>query len=192
MQNTTYKYPVEKVPEIKLLILYIVEQARSVCKKDKVDRLWMTDFVMLNIATDYFKFQCVLGEMVTDGYLISEEKEGKELLSITELGMRTVGYFYTELPHSVRVTVDKELISSLKEKKTKDSVYAEYVYLNEKAHMASLRLYDEETPQMSVSVTMADKETAVEISKAMRKNPEIFYKKMIEACNEALEKSKEE
>ena len=135
MQNT-YKYPVEKVPEIKLLILYIVEQARAVCKKEQVDRIWMTDFVMLNIATDYFKFQCVLGEMVSDGYLIKEERDGKELLSITELGITTVGYFYTELPQSVRVTVDKGLITSLKEKKTKDSVYAEYVRMNDRVHMA--------------------------------------------------------
>ena len=183
---STYKYPVERVPQIKLLILYIVEQVRSVCKKDQTDRLWMTDFVMLNIATDYFKFQCVLGEMVTEGYLTKEEKDGKELLAITELGMRTVGYFYTELPHSVRVTVDKGLISSLKEKKSKDSVYAEYVYMNENVHMAALRLYDEGIPQMSLTITMADKQTAVDLSKAMRKNPSVFYKKMIEACDEAL------
>lgn len=186
MQNN-YKYPVEKVPEIKLLILYIVEQARSVCKKEQIDRLWMTDFVMLNIAIDYFKFQCVLGEMVSDGYLTKEEKDGKELLSITELGITTVGYFYKELAHSVRVTVDKGLISSLREKKRKDSVYAEYVHMNDKVHMAVLRLYDEEIPQMSLTITMPDKQMAVDLSKAMRKKPSVFYKKMIEACNEALE-----
>ena len=187
MQNNTYKYPVEKVPEIKLLILYIVEQARSVCKKEQVDRLWMTDFVMLNISTDYFKFQSVMGEMVSDGYLTKEERDGKEFLSITDLGMTTVGYFYAELPNSVRVTVDKGLISSLKEKKVKDAVYAEYVHMNEKVHMATLRLYNDEIPQMSLTVTMPDKEVAVDLSKAMRKNPTIFYKKMMEACDEAIE-----
>ena len=186
MHNNTYKYPVEKVSEIKLLILYIVEQARSVCKKEQVDRLWMTDFVMLNISTDYFKFQCVTGDMVSEGYLIKEEKDGREYLSITELGVKTVGYFYAELPNSVRVTVDKGLIESLREKKTKDSVYAEYVYMNENVHMASLRLYDNETPQMSLTVSMPEKQMAVDISKAMRKNPSLFYKRVMEACNEAL------
>ena len=59
--NGTYKYPVQKIPEIKLLILYIAEQAKTVCKAEKVSRLWLSDFAMENIATDYFKFQCAVG-----------------------------------------------------------------------------------------------------------------------------------
>ena len=46
-----YKHPVQNIPEIKLLILYIAEQARSVCKQEQVSRLWLADFAMENIAT---------------------------------------------------------------------------------------------------------------------------------------------
>lgn len=186
-----YRYNVIKNPEIKLLILYITEQARSVCKKDSIDRLWLTDFVMLNISTEYFKFQCALGELVTDEYLVSEEKNNKQLLSITKKGIETIGYFFTELPQSVRVTVDKNLIASLKAKKSRDSVYAEYVHINNEVHMGSLRLYDNDTPLLHLDITMPDHDTAVLLSKAMRNNPSIFYKRLIETCNEAIEIEKE-
>ncbi len=186
-----YRYNVIKNPEIKLLILYITEQARSVCKKDSIDRLWLTDFVMLNISTEYFKFQCALGELVADEYLVSEEKNNKQLLSITKKGIETIGYFFTELPQSVRVTVDKNLIASLKAKKSRDAVYAEYVHINNEVHMGSLRLYDNDTPLLHLDITMPDHDTAVLLSKAMRNNPSIFYKRLIETCNEAIEIEKE-
>ncbi len=186
-----YRYNVVKNPEIKLLILYITEQARSVCKKDSIDRLWLTDFVMLNISTEYFKFQCALGELVADEYLVSEKKNNKQLLSITQKGIETIGYFFTELPQSVRVTVDKNLIASLKAKKSKDAVYAEYVHINNEVHMGSLRLYDNDTPLLHLDITMPDHDTAVLLSKAMRNNPSIFYKRLIETCNEAIEIEKE-
>lgn len=186
-----YRYNVVKNPEIKLLILYITEQARSVCKKDSIDRLWLTDFVMLNISTEYFKFQCALGELVADEYLISKEENNKQMLSITKKGIETIGYFFTELPQSVRVTVDKNLIASLKAKKSKDSVYAEYVHINNEVHMGSLRLYDNDTPLLHLDITMPDHDTAVLLSKAMRNNPSIFYKRLIETCSEAIEIEKE-
>ncbi|MBR4029879.1 MAG: DUF4364 family protein [Clostridia bacterium] len=194
MQGKPYRYPVIKNSEIKLLILYIAEQARSVCKKDSIDRIWLSDFVMLNIKTEYFKFQCVLGDLITDGYLIAEEKDGKQLLTITYKGTETIGFFFTDLPQSVRVTVDKNLIASLKAQKTKDSVHAEYVHINNEVHMGSLRLYDNDTPLLHLDITMPDHDTAVALSKAMRNNPSIFYKRLIETCNEAIEieKQKEE
>lgn len=185
-----YKYPVEKIPEIKILILYIAEQTKSVCKRESFDRLWMTDFVMLNIKTDYFMFQSVLGDLIDEGYLIKEERDGKEMLSITKLGRDTVGYFYTELPQSVRVTVDKELIRSVKEQKTKDAVNATYVKVNEKIYFASLRLSENEEPLLGLDVTMPDEKSARELSKAMKKEPGLLYRRVIEACNEILEKNK--
>ena len=47
---STYKYPIEKIPDIKLLILYVAEQARSACKKDKISRQWLSDFIAENIS----------------------------------------------------------------------------------------------------------------------------------------------
>ena len=182
-----YKHPVQNIPEIKLLILYIAEQARSVCKQEQVSRLWLADFAMENIATDYFKFQCAVGELAAEGYFQNMDRGNEEFLSITEKGTETVGYFFTELPLSVRETVDISLTKSLQEKKTKDAVYAEYLKLNDSVHMASLRLYDKEIPQMHLEVTLPDQETAVALSRAMRKKPDFLYKRLMDACNELLQ-----
>lgn len=190
--NGTYKYPVQKIPEIKLLILYIAEQAKTVCKAEKVSRLWLSDFAMENIATDYFKFQCAVGELVAEGYLENDDLGSEEFLSVTDKGSETVGFFFTELPISVRETVDKNLTASLLEKKKKDAAYAEYLKLGEKVHMASLRLYDGETPLMHLELTMPERDSAVALSRAMRKHPEILYKKIMETAAELLEDSETE
>lgn len=192
MRNQPYRYSVQKIPEIKLLVLYIAEQARSVCKQTLLSRLWLSDFVMENISTDYFMFQCCVGELVAEDYLKSNEDGDGQDLSITAKGTETVGYFFTELPLSVRETVDKGLTASLSEKKKKDAVYAEALHLNDRVHIASLRLYDGETPQMRLEVTLPDKELATALSRAMRKNPEFLYHKMMDACNEILETDTEE
>ncbi len=191
---STYKYPIEKIPDIKLLVLYVAEQARSACKKDKISRQWLSDFIAENIATNYFMVQCVIGELNEDGYLFSSASEGgNEMLSITRTGTESIGYFYTRLPISVRETVDMALIESLTEREKREAVSAMYVKYNEEVHMASLRLFDKEIPQLQVDVTMPDKDTAVLLSKAMETHSGIMYRRIMEACNEIMElKNKEE
>lgn len=190
---SSYKYPIEKIPDIKLLVLYVAEQARSVCKKDKISRTWLSDFIMENIATNYFMVQCVIGELNEDGYLFASISEGgNEMLSITRSGTESIGYFYTRLPLSVRETVDIGLIESLTEKEKRDAVSAMYVKYNEEVHMASLRLFDREIPQLHLDVTMPDKESAIMLSKAMETHSAILYRKVMEACSEILEMKKDE
>ena len=190
---SSYKYPIEKIPDIKLLVLYVAEQARSVCKKDKISRIWLSDFIMENIATNYFMVQCVIGELNEDGYLFASVSEGgNEMLSITRTGTESIGYFYTRLPLSVRETVDIGLIESLTEKEKRDAVSAMYVKYNEEVHMASLRLFDREIPQLHLDVTMPDKESALLLSKAMETHSAILYRRVIEACSEILEMKNDE
>ncbi len=184
---SSYKYPIEKIPDIKLLVLYVAEQARSVCKKDKISRTWLSDFIMENIVTNYFMVQCVIGELNEDGYFFSSLSEGgNEMLSITSKGTESIGYFYTRLPISVRETVDIGLIESLTEKEKRDAVSAMYVKCNEQVHMASLRLFDREIPQLHLDITMPDKESAVALSKAMETHSAILYRRVMEACTEIL------
>lgn len=190
---STYKYPIEKIPDIKLLVLYVIEQARSACKKDKISRQWLSDFIAENISTNYFMVQCVIGELNEDGYLFSSTSEGgNEMLSITRTGTESIGYFYTRLPISVRETVDMALIESLTEREEREAVSAMYVKYNEQVHMASLRLFDKEIPQLQLDISMPDKETAVQLSKAMETHSGILYRRIMEACNEILEQKNKE
>ena len=186
-----YRYSVEKPTEIKLLILYITEQARTVCKKKQIERLWLTDFVMLNVSTNYFLFEATVGELIEDGYLFKEERDGKTFLSILKEGIDAISYFYTSLPKSVRDSVDKALISSLKEKKSEDEVSAQSLSYGGNVHIARLRLSEEEKPLLSLEVTMPDKNLAHKLSKAMRKNPGFIYRRVMEACNELIENDKD-
>lgn len=186
-----YRYSVEKPTEIKLLILYITEQARTVCKKKQIERLWLTDFVMLNVSTNYFLFEATVGELIEDGYLFKEERDGKSYLSILKEGIDAISYFYTDLPKSVRDSVDKALISSLKEKKSEDAVSAQSLSYGGNVHIARLRLSEEEKPLLSLEVTMPDKDLAHKLSKAMRKNPGFIYRRVMEACNELIENDKD-
>ena len=59
-------------------------------------------------------------------------------------------------------------------------------------HIASLRLYDGETSLMHLELTMPERDSAVALSRAMRKHPEILYKKIMETAAELLENSETE
>ena len=187
-----YEYVFIDKVEIKLLILYILHQAKSVAKQPYLTRQFLSDFIMQNIEVSYFDMQEAIPALAEDGFLMQYTKNHKETLEITKTGMDTLGFFYKKLPLSIRDKIDAEIYQSLVEYKDSASVVADYWPDNPRSFTAGLKIFEDDNLSLQLNVSFTNADDAQKLTRKFKEKPEWFYQKIIQICAEAIEECKSE
>lgn len=187
-----YEYVFIDKVEIKLLILYILHQAKSVAKQPYLTRQFLSDFIMQNIEVSYFDMQEAIPALAEDGFLMQYTKNHKETLEITKTGMDTLGFFYKKLPLSIRDKIDAEIYQSLVEYKDNASVVADYWADNPRSFTAGLKIFEDDNLSFQLNVSFTNADDAQKLTRKFKEKPEWFYQKVIQICAEAIEECKSE
>lgn len=91
----------------KLLLLYIFNRI-----KYPVSNLKITQIILENGFMNYFTFQQYLSDLVNSNFLDMTEKEGKQRIFITELGIEVLNMFENRLTSIKKEKADKYLNSN--------------------------------------------------------------------------------
>lgn len=85
------------VPDVKVLVLYILNYAGAPLLKDNIINIALSDGLV-----QYFDLVQAIDEMLITGLIDITSHDTPDLLRITELGRQTLGLFEKTLPHSIR------------------------------------------------------------------------------------------
>ncbi len=159
--------------EIKILICYLLNTLKEPLTKDQMDLV-----LRGNHLVNYFSYASAYKELLESGHVYQEEREGRTVLRLNELGQHTALLLQSNLPLSVKdkvVSVGMEILAEMKRDKER-SVTVEQV---ENGYMVMLCIQDGKTELLNVRVFAPDKEQVEIIKKQFEGNTLDIYKGMV-------------
>lgn len=186
------EFSFENKSDIKLLIMYVLSQAKSVAKQEYLNKNFFSDFIMESVKISYFDLHDTIFTLAEEGYILMFVKNHKDVLEITEKGLETVGYFFKYIPLSIRDKIDECIYDKILEHKEKESVEVDYWKENEKCYTSTLRIFDDEQKAMQFTISFSDAKHAQKLMKMFKKEPQEFYKKFIDICSDAIDRCSDE
>lgn len=185
-----YEFTFQEPIEIRLLILYIVYQSKSVAGQNEIDHTFLCDFIAENIRVNYFDMQIQLADLSEDGHLRKFVKNHKDCYTITEKGKYAIESFATRIPRSVRDKVDTIIYESVHTYKEEHSVEVDYWKESEDIHTAVINIRDNEKTIFKMHVSLPSALDAQILKTAFKKKPGHFYSHIISLCSQAIEEEK--
>lgn len=157
--------------EIKLLILYIASRLVGPAPFEVVQDLSMCDE-----GVDYFGFSECLADLVRTEHLVLDESEQ---YSITEKGRLNCAACETMLPYSVRMQVEKNIVSYNEQIKRRNLVNSRIEPRAKGGYTVTLSLSDELDQLMKMELMITREDMAKELQRKFQANAEVLYSKIL-------------
>jgi len=159
--------------EIKCLILYIASRLVGPAPFEMIQELGMCDD-----GVDYFAFSECMADMVRTQHLVLD---GDGLYSITEKGRSNAAATESSLPFTVRMQVEKDLVSCNEQLKRRSLVGASIAPRKEGGCVLTLSLSDDRDPLMKLELLVTREDMAKDMQKNFRAHAEEIYGKILSA-----------
>lgn len=171
--------------DLKLLVLYIMARTAG-----PVTFLQLLEAALCDEGVDYFSLTQAVDHMVETGQLTKDEDDR---FDITENGKRNSEICESSLPYSVRMHADENLVK-LNDKLRQEAQIRYAVRDNaDGSHSLFLHLDDiGTTPLMQLELLVSDKDLAISMGKAFKKNPAAVYHDISATLARLCGKGKEE
>ena len=130
---------------------------------------------MCDEGVDYFAFSECLADLVRTEHLALVDG----LYSITEKGRVNSAICETSLPYSVRMQVDKDLVTHNERLKRQNLVGAQVEPRNQGGYTVTLSLSDELDHLMKLELLVTREEMAAELQKRFREKAESIYSRIL-------------
>ncbi|MCT4542070.1 MAG: DUF4364 family protein [Vallitalea sp.] len=158
----------------KLIVLYMIEKIDIPMSYTRI-----SEFVLAHEYMNYFSLQQYLSELVETNLLITNVKSHSTNYSITDDGKKTLEYFENRIPESIRL----EIVGYLKEKKIQlkndFEITAEYFPKKNGEYVVTCVAKEKKELLMELQLAVVSKEQALKICNNWKKNPHIFYSKVL-------------
>ena len=170
--------------EIKMLILYISSRLAG-----PVPFEVLQDLSMCDEGVDYFAFSECLADLVRTEHLMHTE-DG--LYVITEKGRMNSAVCETSLPYSVRMQVEKDLVTHNEQIKRRNLVGASVEPRYKGVYSVTLSLSDELDELMKLELMVTREDMAHELQRRFQANAEVLYSKILSVLYEEERKKTED
>ena len=157
--------------EIKFLILYIA--ARVV---GPVPFEVLQDLSMCDGGVDYFRFSECLADLVRTEHLTLD---AAGLYAITEKGRQNSAACESSLPYTVRMQVERNLVTHNERLKRRELVEARVEERSEGGYIVELSLRDELDELMGLRLLVTRQEMAQDLQKRFQDRAEELYTKIM-------------
>lgn len=114
------------VPDVKVLVLYILNYAGTPLSKDNINRIALSDGLV-----QYFDLCQAIDEALLTGLIDVVSSDTPDILRITEVGRQTLSMFERTLPHNVRRKNQTALLNMLADIERKRDVRSQVVRKND-------------------------------------------------------------
>ena len=123
--------------EIKILICYLLNSLKEPLTKEQMDQV-----LQGNRLVNYFSYASAYKELLESGHVYIEERGGRSLLRLNELGQHTALLLKSNLPLSVKdkvVSAGMEILAEMKRDRERDVA----VEQAENGYMVRLTVHDD-------------------------------------------------
>ena len=157
--------------EIKLLILYIASRLVGPAPFEV-----MQDLSMCDEGVDYFDFSECLADLVRTEHLTLDEDNR---YSVTEKGRMNCAACETMLPYSVRMHVEKNIVSHNEQIKRRNLVGARVQPRPQGGYTVTLTLSDELDQLLKMELMITREDMAKDLQRRFQTNAESLYSKIL-------------
>ena len=168
----------EVLAENKVLILYLLNKIDQPITNDGLLRL-----VLSIMDMNYFYFQQFLLDLLEIKYIISFEKEGKQVYQITQKGIETLELTHDIIPGIIKLKADMTFENKLKETKEQESITAEYTPESENHYTVTCKINENNNCIFQISVFAGSREEAKKIVDNWKENAYRIYPQILNDLN---------
>ena len=178
MEDTEEKNK-EKLAENKLIVLYLLNKAECPLTNIQMQKL-LYDIEDFN----YFNFQHVTSELVTQNY-VSNYKQGEEwLYELTPQGKEVLKLTSEILPGIIKHKLNTIIEENLSRVKNDVSITSEYIPINDDEYITSLKINESHRVLFELNIHCSSADEAKQIADNWKKNASTLYPEIIKLVSE--------
>ncbi len=177
-------YTFTEPPEVKLIILYIIHNYG-----EAIDNGQITDIFMDYEFVDYFTMQQYLDELVDKKLVDIDLQAGLRLYFLTKHGLDAYETYIKKIPVSVREKLLLTIRAYKKKARNDADISAAFRPLNELSYAAELSIRESGFPLLDIRMSVGSKETAREVCRRFREDPQKVYAAFLEILIPGTEKT---
>lgn len=159
--------------EIKILVCYLLNALKEPLTKEQMDLV-----LQGNHLVNYFSYAAAYKELLESGHVYTEERDGRTLLRLNELGQHTALLLKSNLPLSVKdkvVSAGMEILAEMRRDKERIIQVEEL----DSGFMVRLTIHDEAVDLLDIRIFAPDREQVEIIKKQFEQNTLAVYKGVV-------------
>ena len=154
----------------KLIILYMLDRVDFPLSNSQI-----SEFILNEGYTNYFKLQQVLAEMIDSGFVREESTHSRTFYHLTEEGEQTIKYFKTDLSPEIQADIEEYLREKKYDLKNEVSVKADFYRNANDEYSIRCQVIEHNAPLIDLTVTAPTEAEAETIANNWtQKNEEIY------------------
>lgn len=154
----------------KLIILYMLERVDFPLTTSQI-----SEFIIEEGYTDFFKVQKCLSELKTSGLIREENTHKRTLYHLTDDGAETLNFFHKEISADIRSDIKNFFKEKKYELKTEAAVQANYYENVNHEFTVRCQIIERGTPLLDISITVPSESEAEKMSNNWTaKNEEVY------------------
>lgn len=177
----------QEITENKMLLLHILKTAGK-----PISEAQFTEIIMSEDFLNYFIFQQYLAELVKNGLVKQLNQDGFTYYRITESGDDALQMFGNRMVKRKKERITEMLAEERHEILPPVEAFADFDPINFREFNVHLKLFENGMPLMNLTLYAGDRERAIALCNAYRKNYNEVYKVVMDSLKEPEEEKKEE
>lgn len=154
----------------KLIILYMLNKVDFPLTNSQI-----SEFVLDEGYTTYFKLQQAIAELVESGFIREESTRSRTFYHLTEEGTQTLRFFKNNISRDIQKDIDNFLIQKKYELKNEVSVKSDYYRNSNGEYSVRCQVIEHDAPLIELTVTVPAQAEAESIANNwQKKNQEIY------------------
>ncbi len=154
----------------KLIILYMLDRVDFPLSNSQI-----SEFILNEGYTNYFKLQQVLAEMIDSGFIREESTHSRTFYHLTEEGEQTIKYFKSDLSLEIQEDIEEYLKEKKYDLKNEVSVKADFYRNANDEYSIRCQVIEHNSPLIDLTVTAPTEAEAETIANNWtQKNEEIY------------------
>lgn len=154
----------------KLIVLYMLNRVDFPLSNSQI-----SDFVLGQGYTDYFKLQQAISELIEAGLIHEESTHSRTFYHLTEDGSTTLQFFKKSISPAIQNDINKYLTEKKFDLKDEVSIKSDYYKNTNMEYSVRCQVIENELPIIDLTISVPSEEAAEKAASAWKeKNQEIY------------------
>ena len=163
-----------ELAENKLLLLYI-----SKTIDEPISNAQLTDIVLENSLINYFTLQQYLSELDTSEFIHYEKINDKNLITLTNKGIKVLSFFEDRISPSKKTTFDTYIAAKKESIKKELNIQSDLLPTGNDNYLVDLKAFEDDSTLMDLKISVPSKKHALSLCSNWQKNSSKIYNDII-------------
>lgn len=160
----------ESLTLYKLMILYLLNKVTF-----PLTRVQISNFFLEKEYAPYFSLQQALSELEEQHLISIKQAKTSSLISITEDGNETLGYFVKQIPVAIIDDMDIYLIENKYELRSEAGTFSDYYKSTQGDYIVTCSVSEGKSTLISLNLSVPDEEDAIAMCDHWKKASQDIY-----------------